>query len=326
MTITVLLFLVGLFLIIKGGDVFVDRAVWIAEVFNIPKFIIGATIVSIATTLPEILVSTIATFSGNNSIAMGNAVGSVTANTAMIMAISIIFLSSTIETKNFKFGMICLISSAFILMMICKNGTVSALGSLLAFGVVIIFTWNNLSSSKQNSVLKTSNGNVILPAIPIIKPTKKQVFINSSLFVLSAAAITVGAKLLVESGTDIAKALGVSERVIGLTIIAIGTSLPELVTTITAIAKKHSSLSIGNIIGANIIDLSLIIPICSFISTGKFGVPLPFEPQYEMLDIPICLGFILIACLPPLLKKKFYKFQGVALLVLYFLYIGFSVL
>ena len=134
MTITVLLFLVGLFLIIKGGDVFVDRAVWIAEVFNIPKFIIGATIVSIATTLPEILVSTIATFSGNNSIAMGNAVGSVTANTAMIMAISIIFLSSTIETKNFKFGMICLISSAFILMMICKNGTVSALGSLLAFG------------------------------------------------------------------------------------------------------------------------------------------------------------------------------------------------
>ena len=321
MTITVLLFLVGLFLIIKGGDVFVDRAVWIAEVFNIPKFIIGATIVSIATTLPEILVSTIATFSGNNSIAMGNAVGSVTANTAMIMAISIIFLSSTIETKNFKFGMICLISSAFILMMICKNGTVSALGSLLAFGVVIIFTWNNLSSSKQNSVLKTSNGNVILPAIPIIKPTKKQVFINSSLFVLSAAAITVGAKLLVESGTDIAKALGVSERVIGLTIIAIGTSLPELVTTITA-----SSLSIGNIIGANIIDLSLIIPICSFISTGKFGVPLTFEPQYEMLDIPICLGFILIACLPPLLKKKFYKFQGVALLVLYFLYIGFSVL
>lgn len=326
MTITVLLFLVGLFLIIKGGDVFVDRAVWIAEVFNIPKFIIGATIVSIATTLPEILASTIATFSGNNSIAMGNAVGSVTANTAMIMAISIIFLSSTIETKNFKFGMICLISSAFILMMICKNGTVSALGSLLAFGVVIIFTWNNLSSSKQNSVLKTSNGNVILPAIPIIKPTKKQVFINSSLFVLSAAAITVGAKLLVESGTDIAKALGVSERVIGLTIIAIGTSLPELVTTITAIAKKHSSLSIGNIIGANIIDLSLIIPICSFISTGKFGVPLTFEPQYEMLDIPICLGFILIACLPPLLKKKFYKFQGVALLVLYFLYIGFSVL
>lgn len=238
MTITVLLFLVGLFLIIKGGDVFVDRAVWIAEVFNIPKFIIGATIVSIATTLPEILVSTIATFSGNNSIAMGNAVGSVTANTAMIMAISIIFLSSTIETKNFKFGMICLISSAFILMMICKNGTVSALGSLLAFGVVIIFTWNNLSSSKQNSVLKTNSGNIILPAIPIIKPTKKQVFINSSLFVLSAAAITVGAKLLVESGTDIAKALGVSERVIGLTIIAIGTSLPELVTTITAIAKN----------------------------------------------------------------------------------------
>lgn len=317
-----LLFLAGLFLIIKGGDVFVDRAVWIAEVFNIPKFIIGATIVSIATTLPELLVSVIATVSGECDIAVGNAVGSVTANTAMIMAIGIIFLCRTVRTDGFRFGMICLTASALILTLICKNGRVSPIGGALSLCVCIAFMVYNIHTSKSQEL---SQRDRILPAIPVVKPPVNQLTANAVIFALSAAAIAIGAKLLVFSGTRIAEGLGVSDRIIGLTIIAVGTSLPELVTTVTAIVKREGGLSIGNIVGANIIDLSLIMPICSFISMAKFGTPLTFEPRYEYIDIPVCLGFVLIACVPTLIKKRFTRLQGVIMLLLYIAYMLISV-
>ena len=137
-------------------------------------------------------------------------------------------------------------------------------------------------------------------------------------FLFGTAFIVAGAQLLVTYGSELAVRMNVPESIIAVTMVAIGTSLPELVTTITAIAKKQASLSVGNIIGANIIDLTLILPVCSFIS-GRSG--LDINAQTVFLDMPVCLGFVLISVVPSMITGKFARWQGITLLALYIGYI-----
>jgi len=145
---------------------------------------------------------------------------------------------------------------------------------------------------------------------------KKEVVINIAKFIGGSAGIVIGADLLVDNGSALATIMHIPESIIGVTIIAIGTSLPELVTTITAITKKQSSLSIGNIIGANIIDTTLILPICSFITGGS----LPVAQQSIGLDIPACLLIVAVGVIPTLILSKFSRWQGVLMAVLYIAY------
>ena len=140
---------------------------------------------------------------------------------------------------------------------------------------------------------------------------------NLIFFVVGAAAIVIGSQLMVDNGGELALRLGVPERVVAVTLIAVGTSLPELVTTITAIVKKESALSVGNIIGANIIDLSLILPICSLVS----GEALPVSAQSIAVDLPACLLVTLLAIVPLILREKAAKWQGALLLAAYVVYL-----
>lgn len=146
----------------------------------------------------------------------------------------------------------------------------------------------------------------------------KSIFVNIVKFVFGALGIVVGADLLVDDGTIIARGLGVSEAIIGVTIIAVGTSLPELVTTITAIAKKQSELSIGNIIGANIIDITLILPVCAFISNGTLEI----GRQSAYLDVFVCLAVAFIAIVPTIITKKLNRWQGALMVCLYIGYVA----
>ena len=146
----------------------------------------------------------------------------------------------------------------------------------------------------------------------------KSVFVNILKFVVGALGIVVGADLLVDDGTIIARGLGVSEAIIGVTIIAVGTSLPELVTTITAIAKKQSELSIGNIIGANIIDITLILPVCAFISNGTLEI----GKQSAYLDVFVCLAVAFIAIVPTIITKKLNRWQGALMICIYIGYVA----
>ena len=141
--------------------------------------------------------------------------------------------------------------------------------------------------------------------------------LNICKFVAGAAGIILGADLLVSNASFVASEIGVSDGIIAITIVAIGTSLPELITTITSIVKKQGDLGVGNIVGANIIDLTLILPVCSLISGGNLVV----EPQNLLLDIPACLIISAVAVIPALIFKKFTKIQGVILLVLYIAYV-----
>ena len=133
------------------------------------------------------------------------------------------------------------------------------------------------------------------------------------MFVIGIAAIVLGSQLLINYGSELALQLGVPSSIIGVTMVAIGTSLPELVTTLTAIAKKEASMSVGNIVGANVIDLTMILPICSAVSGGRLTI----GSQTTALDLPVCLLLCCVAVLPPLLKGKFYRVQGVLMLAVY---------
>ena len=321
--IAVLLLAVGIALIVKGGDFFVDAASWFAEVSGIPKLIVGATVVSFATTLPELLVSAFAAVEaratgdlGLVDMAIGNAVGSVTANLGLIFAIALIAMPTVIRRKDYLLKMLLMLGA----------GTVVVASALIFEGVGL------LSSVVLLAIFAVAMFDNIREAVITVKAEKaanaasgdkepvngKLITVNVLKFLLGAAGIVFGADLLVDNASALASLCGVSDRVISVTIVAIGTSLPELVTTLTAIVKKQASLSAGNIIGANIIDLTLILPVCAVISGGT----LPVVGTVGVLDMPACLLIGAVACIPTIITKKFARWQGVLLLGLYAAYMA----
>ena len=308
----ILLLIVGLVLIIKGGDFFVDAATWMAEVSGIPKLIVGATVVSIATTLPELLVSSMAAWEGSVDMAIGNAIGSVTANTGLILAIGIICIPAIIKRSEYLLR-VCLLLGASTLIVVVGSvwGEVGLIASILLIIIFIVAMYDNVHQALI--AMRSGKEEKLGPE----QKTKKIIIINIVKFVLGAVGIVIGARLLVDNGTTIAQIAGVPERVISVTIIAIGTSLPELVTTITAVVKKQGSLSVGNIIGANIMDLTMIMPICCLIS----GSSLPVHETVARIDFPACLICGCVAMLPTMFTKKFTRWQGILLLVIYAAYL-----
>mgnify|MGYP000419311327 CR=1 FL=1 len=307
----VLLFAAGLVCIIKGGDLFVDAAGWIAEASGIPKFIIGATIVSFATTLPEMLVSVFAALEGNADIAVGNAVGSVTANTGLIMCLSLVCMTCLMERRQFGVKACLLLAAILSLFGFTRDGRLSVAEGLLVLVIFAGFLAESLiSARREQGTERKAEGE--RPAV-----SGKTVAGNIVKFVLGAEGIVLGAQLLIDNGSAIASLLGVPDAIVAATMIAIGTSLPELVTTLTAIRKKESSLSVGNIIGANIMDLTLILPLCSLI----LGKPLPVQSQGMLLDIPACLIICAAVLVPALWKGKFQRWMGFLAGGLYIVYL-----
>ena len=326
--ITVLLLIVGLVLIIEGGDFFVDAASWMAEASGIPKLIVGATVVSFATTLPELLVSIFAALDaraaealspgsgiGMVDMSIGNAIGSVTANLGLIMGIALVAIPMAIRRKDYMLKMILMLVAAAVTVCfsLFDNG-VGMVASILLIIIFVIAMYDNI----HEAVVAVKGG---AKGQQLDEPvTKKAVITNVVKFLIGAVGTVAGAQLLVDNGSALASMCGVSDRVISVT--TIGTSLPELVTTLTAIAKKQGSLSAGNIIGANIIDLTLILPVCALI----YGSKLPASPTVAMVDIPACLIIGILSVVPTLITKKFSRWQGVLMLVAYAVYIVLSVI
>ncbi|MDD6021796.1 MAG: calcium/sodium antiporter [Oscillospiraceae bacterium] len=307
------IFIVGLLFITKGGDWFVDSASFLAEATGIPKFVIGATIVSVATTLPELLVSARAAAAGANQMAIGNAVGSVTANTALIMGISLSVLPSVVNRKSFSFRSSLLLLSGILLWILSSRGFLPRWSAFILWGIFIVFVADNLIEGKKCAEQPSA----------IHKAEKKDFLNKTAFFVIGALAIVIGAEFLVSSGRVIASKLGISENIVGFTIVAVGTSLPELVTTLTALRKKEASLSVGNIIGANIIDLTLILPLCSFLNRGG---ALPVDKVSLIFDFPVCVAACGVAVIPTLITGKLKRSQGIILLGIYAAYIVFLIL
>ena len=311
LAVSAVIFVVGLVFIIKGGDWFVDSASWFAEATGIPKFVVGATVVSFATTLPELLVSVRAAMNGSAQLAIGNAVGSVTANTTLIMGVSLVAMAGVVNRKSFSLKGGLLLAAAIGLTVLSLSGALPTWSAYVLWAIFLVFMISNLVEGKKASANDE-----------IDTYEKKEVPKKILFFVLGTAGIVLGAEFLVGSGQTIARGMGISEAIIGFTVIALGTSLPEFVTTLTAIRKKESGLSVGNIVGANIIDLTLILPLCAIIN----GQPLPVERMNLVFDFPVCIAACAVAVVPTIIAGKFRKWQGVALLAIYAGYMAALVL
>ncbi len=310
-----LLFAVGLVLIIKGGDFFVDAAAWFAEVSGIPHLIVGATIVGFATSLPEIIVSVIAAAGGDVEMATGNAVGSVTANTGLILGISLLFMPVVIKLREYLPQILILTVSIIALWLFGLSGEITIIAAIVLVVLFALFVYTNVKNAKKhisdNSEEAAVNREDITKAIVI----KKIV-----LFILGCAGIVGGSELLVNYGSAIAASLGVPSRIISISAVAIGTSLPELVTTITAITKKQASLSVGNILGSNIIDITFIIPPC-VLAYGK-NLPVSYGTLY--VDLPVLFVLSMLCFVPSFFTRKFSRWQGVLLLLMYIGYLTYT--
>lgn len=301
------LFALGLLLTIEGGDKFVDGARWFAEATGIPKFIIAATLVSVATTMPELLVSSYAVSRGSNDMAIGNAIGSVACNTGLILGISFAVQPGATDRRDFLDKAILMFVAVGALGFFSRDGRIDYLESAIFFALLALFIWSNLRSIKKDE------GDNAKTAVV----NRKTVTANVLRFALGAAALVVGSRLLVNNGTKLAEMLGVPESVIAITLVALGTSLPELVTTITALAKKEYSMSVGNIIGANILDVVMIMPVCSIISGGSLPVSVP----EIYVDVAASLLLIAVVILPAVLSNRFKRYQGVLLMAFYAAYL-----
>ena len=318
----IVLFLVGFVLLIKGGDWFVDGAVGIAHRYHIPEILIGATVVSIGTTIPEAMVSSLAAAVGQSQTAYGNAIGSVICNTALISAITIAAKASVdVDTRTFRTPVIFFFIAAALYSGIAYlNGTFSRLIGIILLSIFVIYM--------VLTVRQAFTGRLVMDPEDDGEDTEKEnpLWKDIVYLILGAALIAVGAKLLVDNGKIIAAGLGVPESVIALTFIALGTSLPELVTAITSLVKGHSSLSLGNIVGANLFNLVLVSGLA--ITIHPFTIPadklLGTHNASLVVDIPLMLFVMAFMTVPALCTKKLRRYQGIILLVIYAAYVTFQ--
>jgi cation:H+ antiporter len=317
-----MLFILGLIITIKCGDMFVDSAVWIANKTGVPRLLIGATIVSLGTTLPELFVSAIATSQGATGMGIGNAIGSAIFNTSFILAISIIALPSAVARNEMRGKAGLMIYSAAILLIVSKSGVISKSGAVPLLMITAAFLFLNVASVKKSKEIIT---------VEFITRTERgSTAINIIKFICGAIGISIGANLMVDNGVLLAIALGVSEAFVGITMVAMGTSLPELVTTLSAIRRKEAAIGIGNIIGANILDLTLVLSVSTFISKNGLTIERIQTPFFSnkinqtlLIDLPVCIAAFCIAFLPTMVSGRFRRWQGISLLLLYSLYMTF---
>ena len=283
MLIPVLLFIVGLLCLIKGGDWFVDGATGIARRFHVPELLIGATVVSIGTTLPEVMVSTTSALTGHGEIAYGNAIGSVICNSALIAAIPIVAKPGKVDPKSLRTPVLFFfVAAAFYAGVAYTTGSFTRLVGIILLAMFVAYIVCNVMAMKNATA-----------------PEEEEE--------------------LVDNGTLIAQALGVPESVIALTFVALGTSLPELVTAITSLAKGHGALSLGNVIGANVFNLVLVSGVS--VTLAPFTIPqnstIAGMNASLVMDIPVMFAVMLLLTVPALLKGKLSRPQGIALLCIY---------
>ena len=369
MLVSVLLFAVGLVMLIKGGDWFVDGATGIAKRFNLPDIVVGATVVSIGTTLPEVMVSTTGALAGSGAMAYGNAIGSIICNTALIAAISITCNPGPVNVKSMRTPAIFFFMSAalyclaayllgefprwmgFVMLTIfvcymlltVRNGLKNPdaaddeeeeeSSGMPWAGIILIGVISLLVVLSGNFFVQTpvwfaavmaiiSVGFLVFGAkLFKVSEVERKLWMELVLLVAGAGIIAVGADLLVEHGQVIAIGLGVPATVVALLFVALGTSLPELVTTITSLKKGRASLGVGNVIGANVFNLVLVSGVS--VTLAPFAVPAENTLLNTginlslVLDIPVMLGVMALMIVPAFMAKKLSRWQGAVLLAIY---------
>lgn len=301
-----ILLIVGFVLLIKGADLFVDGASSVAAKLKVPSLIIGLTVVSIGTSLPEAAVSVSASLSGNNSISLGNVIGSNIFNLLMVVGVSSAILPIVTDRDMLKRDMPINIGVTVLLGILLFDGNLSRLEALLLLLLLAAYMFLLIRSALKNRVEAEET--------KVLSWAKSIVFI-----VLGVAAIIGGGQLVVNSAKTIALALGMSETLVGLTVVAIGTSLPELVTSVVAARKGDSGIAMGNVIGSNLFNILFIL--------GMAGVIKPLTADAAFfIDTGILLGISALMLLFAFTKRKISRVEGITCVLLYVAYTAYIIM
>ncbi|MEW6524773.1 MAG: calcium/sodium antiporter [Bacillota bacterium] len=299
-------FTVGLTLIVKGADWFTDSAVWIAKATQVPQVIIGATLVSLGTTLPELSVSVYASATGHPDVAVGNAVGSVIANIGLVLGLTVLMRSRAINRRLFMLNGGFMLGTGLLVTLMAQNGEIGRPEALVLLLVLGIFVRSSFKIAGAERAAAKSGPRA--PAGSI----RHQVL----MFLLGAIMIGGGSRMVVTNATVIAGILGIPQLVVGLTLVAVGTSLPELVTAVTATVKGHHDISVGNILGANFLNLTWVTGGAALVS------PLAVAGNTQVMDLPFMILSMVILLAFGLTKHTLSRWEGGLLLLFYAGYVA----
>ncbi len=318
--VNVALFALGFVLIIKGADLFTDSAVNLAEITHIPKIIIGATIVSACTTLPEFSVSVTASVLDKPQTAIGNAVGSCICNIGLILGSCLVFTGALTNRRIIVRQGLFMLAVGVLLTLVTLTGYLQRWAGFLFLGVLAAYLtlnivmsmrmrreWSACTAEEKERAPVAAEGARRSPDMPIQK-----VF---AFFIVGGLSVVVGSVVLVQNASVVARAMGVPELVIGLTLVAIGTSLPEYVTAITSTIKGHTELSVGNIIGADFLDIVWVLGASALVR------PLPIEHQTRVLDNPFMLINMVLLLVFGFTRGRIERWEAGVMVIVYAIYL-----
>ncbi len=302
----VVLLIIGFAFLVKGADAFVEGSSSIAKHFQVPSLIIGMTIVAMGTSLPETAVSVTASIAGSNALAVSNAVGSNIFNLMVVIGVCAVLTPVAVQKSSLKidipFSIVCALLLLVLghdrMMLTRVNGLILIV--LFAFFILYMIRSAQHSMNNEDSELAAEAADMKVMSVP-----KSLIFI-----VIGIAGITLGSDWVVDGAKTIASAFGISENLIGLTIVAFGTSLPELMTSIVAARKNEVDMALGNAVGSNIFNILMVLGIASALS------PIAFI-QENIIDIIILVGFSFIVWLMAWTKHRLDKIEGLAMILLY---------
>ena len=302
-----LVLVVGFVFLVKGADWFVDGAAGIATKFGIPQLVIGLTIVAMGTSAPEAAVSLTAAASGNAEITIGNIVGSNTLNIFIILGITALVYPVAVQKSSLVVDIPVVIGISAMLLILGFDGKISRLDGIIMLVVFVLYLFYLFWDAKK---IKSLSSETVEESEEIKNLSLPKALIFT---VIGLVLIVAGSNCVVSSATYVAKVLGLSERFIGLTIVALGTSLPELFTSVTAAIKKNSDIAVGNIVGSNIFNILFVVGLSGLI------IPVPFESafRFDTIVSGVAAILLLVFCAP---KKQLARWAGVIFLICYAVY------
>ncbi|MCK5135292.1 MAG: calcium/sodium antiporter [Bacteroidales bacterium] len=302
-----LLLLTGLLLLFVSGKYLVESSVAISRLLRIPTMIIGLTVVAFGTSAPELLVSLQAAFRGFPEIAMGNVVGSNISNILLVLAITAIIFPIPVPEKSVKRDWPVMMFVSLLLFAFTLNGWLTRLEGIMLVALLmayIVYTVIQARGMKETTEIKSEQSSM-------------RWWVAGGMFLVSCAGLAFGAHLLVSNAAVIAEDLGISKRVISITIIAVGTSIPELATSVIAAMKKETDISIGNIIGSNIMNIISVLGFTSIVG------PIQVDREIARFDIPwmLATSLLLLLLMLPAVRSRITRWEGILMISIYLLYI-----
>lgn len=311
-----LLLLSGLLLVVKGGDLFVSAAVRLAESLHVPRVVIGATLVSLATTTPELVVSGMAGAQGAPDLAVGNAIGSCICNIGLILGLTAVLKHVDVHPPLLRTPLLAMFGFAALLFLMTLDFELARWQGLLLIGCgIAYFAYDFIRHARMAEPAKqveaTDIATTLIERARLLRGQAGRI----AQFVLGAVLVVAGSRLLVEAAVDVASALGVPNMIVGLTVIAVGTSLPELVTAITSSRKDVSDIAVGNVLGANIANLTFIV------GTAAALTKVRLNSATELFNFPALLVILGLLLWVLLTGRRVTRREGAMLLTAYGVYI-----